>query len=64
MFGLLEVKLREDNLQNIKSNVPRQMNIFALAIKQNKATIHAKFAITYITANKSKPFPNDVRIND
>jgi hypothetical protein len=61
-FGLLEVKLREDNLQNIKPDVLRQRNIFDLAIKQNEAIIHASFAVIQIIAKKSKPFPKDMRM--
>jgi hypothetical protein len=51
-FDRPEVKLREDKLQNIKSDVLRQRNIFALAIIKNEATIRASFAMTQIIAKK------------
>jgi hypothetical protein len=55
-FGVLEGKLREDKLKNLKSHLQRQQNIFTVATKSNKAAVHAGFAISQITAKKSKPF--------
>jgi hypothetical protein len=55
-FGVLEGKLREDNLKNLKSDMKRQQNIFTVATKSNEAAVHASFAISQITAKKSKPF--------
>jgi hypothetical protein len=55
-FGVLELKLREDKLRNLKSDLQRQQNIFTAATKSDEAVIHANFAISQIIAKKSKPF--------
>jgi hypothetical protein len=55
-FCVLEGKLREDKLKNLKSDLQRQQNIFTVATKSNEATVHASFAISQIIAKKSKPF--------
>jgi phosphopantetheinyl transferase (holo-ACP synthase) len=55
-FGVLEGKLGEHKLKNLKSDLQRQQNIFTVSTKSNEAAIHASFAISQITAKKSKPF--------
>jgi hypothetical protein len=55
-FGVLEGKLREDKLKNLKSDLKRQQNMFTVATKSNEAAVHASFAISQIFAKKSKPF--------
>jgi hypothetical protein len=35
-FGVLEVKLREDRLRNLKSDLQRQQNIFTVATKKKQ----------------------------
>jgi hypothetical protein len=55
-FGVLEGKLREDKSKKLKSDLQRQQNIFTVATKSNEAAVHASFAISEITANKSNPF--------
>jgi hypothetical protein len=57
-FGVLEGKLREAKLKNLKSDLQRQQNIFNVATKLNEAIVHASFAISQIIAKKSKPFTN------
>jgi hypothetical protein len=54
-FGVLEGKLREDKLKNLKSYLKRQLNIFTVPTKSNEAAVHASFAISQIIAKKSKP---------
>jgi hypothetical protein len=54
-FGVLEVKLREDKLKNLKSDVQRQQNIFTVTTKSKEAAVHASFANLQIIAKKSKP---------
>jgi hypothetical protein len=51
-FGVLEGKLREDKLKNLKSDLQRQQNIFTVATKSNEAAVHASFAISQIIAKK------------
>jgi hypothetical protein len=55
-FGVPEEKLREDKLNNLKSDLQRQQNTFTVATKSNEAAIHASFAISQIILKKSKPF--------
>jgi hypothetical protein len=55
MFGVLEGKLREDKLKNLKYDLQRQENIFYVATKSNEAAVHASFAVSQIIAKKSKP---------
>jgi hypothetical protein len=55
MFGVLEVRLRENKLKNLKSDLQRQQNIFTVTAKSNGAAVHASFANSQIIAKKSKP---------
>jgi hypothetical protein len=56
VFGVLEGKLREDKLKNLKSDLQRQQNIFTVATKSNEAAVHASFAVSQIITKKSKLF--------
>jgi hypothetical protein len=51
-FGILEGKLRQGKLKNLKSDLQRQQNIFTVATKSNEAAVHASFAISQINAKK------------
>jgi hypothetical protein len=42
-FGVLEEKLREDKLKNLKSDLQWQQNIFTAAAKSNEAEVHANY---------------------
>jgi hypothetical protein len=64
MFGVLEGKLREDKLKNLKYDLQRQQNIFTVATKSNEAAVHASFAISQIIAKKSKPFADGVYVKE
>jgi hypothetical protein len=52
-FGVLQVKLREDKLQNLKAHLQLQQNIFTAATKSDEAAVHASFDTSQIIANKS-----------
>jgi hypothetical protein len=45
MFGALEVNIREDILLNIKIDMQRRRNMFAVVTKSNEAAIHPSFAL-------------------
>jgi hypothetical protein len=49
---VLEVELRENKLQNLKSDLQRQRNIRTVAAKSNEAAFHASIAISQTTARK------------
>jgi hypothetical protein len=51
-FGVLEVKLMEDKLRNIKTHLHLQQNIFTAATKSSEAAVHASFDTSQIIANK------------
>jgi hypothetical protein len=51
--GVLQVKLREDKLQNLKAHLQLQQNIFTAATKSNEAAAHASFDIAQIIAVES-----------
>jgi hypothetical protein len=63
-FGVLEAKLREDKLENLKSDLQRQQNIVTVATKSNEAAVHASFAISQIIAKKSKPFTDNEYVKE
>jgi hypothetical protein len=62
-FGVLELKLREDKLQNLSYYLQWQQNVFAVATKSNEAPVHGSFTISQITAKKSKPFMDGEYVN-
>jgi hypothetical protein len=55
-FGVLEGRLRENKLKNLKCDLQRQQNIFTVGTKTNEAAVQASFIISQIIAKKSKPF--------
>jgi hypothetical protein len=63
-FGVLEGKLREDKLKNLKSDLQRQKNIFNAATKSNEAAVHSSFYISQIIAKKSKSFADDEYVKE
>jgi hypothetical protein len=63
-FGVLEGKLREDKLKNLKSDLQQQQNIFTVAAKSNETAVHASFAISQIIAEKPKPFMDGEYVKD
>jgi hypothetical protein len=56
-FGVLEVKLKEDKLKNLKSDLQRQQDIFTV-VKSNEAAVHAACKLCYFTnyCREIKPF--------
>jgi hypothetical protein len=55
-FGVLEGRLRENKLKNLKCDLQWQQNISTIATKTNEATVQASFIISQIIAKKSQPF--------
>lgn len=55
-YGVIEAKLREDKLKNLKSNLQWQQNRFTVATKSHEVAVVASLAISQSTAKKSKPF--------
>jgi hypothetical protein len=59
-FGVLEGRLRENKLKNLKCDLQRQQNMFTAATKTNEAAVQASFIISQIIARKLKPFSEGV----
>jgi hypothetical protein len=58
-FGVLEGRIRENKLKNLKCDLQWQQNIFTVATKTNEAAVQASFIISQIIAKKSQPFMDD-----
>jgi hypothetical protein len=50
------MKLREDKLQNIKSDLQQEQNMFTVATKSNETAVHGSFGVSQIIAEKSEAF--------
>jgi hypothetical protein len=55
-FSVLEGRLRENKLKNLKCDLQWQQNISTIATKTNEATVQESFIISQIIAKKSQPF--------
>jgi hypothetical protein len=50
-FGVLEGRLRENKLKNLKCDLQRQQNVFTVATKTNEAAVQASFIISQRNQN-------------
>jgi hypothetical protein len=63
-FGVLEGRLRENKLKNLKCDMQLQQNIFTVTTKTNEAAVQASFIISQTIAKKSKPFTDGEYIKE
>jgi hypothetical protein len=55
-FGVLQGKLRKDELKKLKCDLQQKQNIFTIATKTNEAAVQASSIISQIIATESKLF--------
>jgi S-adenosylmethionine hydrolase len=52
-FGVLEGRLRENKLKNVKCDLQRQQNILTVVTKTNEAAVQTSFIISQILKSNS-----------
>jgi hypothetical protein len=45
MFGVLEMKLRDDKLKRLKCDIQQQRNILAVTTETNEVAVEASFTV-------------------